>query len=189
MRFTIPWLFCVILLFCVSLLLWLASCNSWKGDRIAQTPRAVCVPRRFWPGCKSAPEMDMVFQELRPGQALTLKLIFADRRNRLVTPEVIAIKSGSVFFYSEAGYFRFDSEGKVYSCPDGEEEVALDSFTQQIQIHYDVIWETKSTNDMKFKKQPIKSETVRGRHIGYIVVRLSPDFEGEMTGWRSCRGK
>ncbi len=136
--------------------------------------------------------MDAVFHELRPGQELQLKLVFADRKNYLLPPQALKIKRGSVYFSSKGGYFRLNSKGKVYSNPTGHQELELDSVVQQIQIYFNAIWNLQSSNDptddFKFKKQPISSEQGEGKYIGYIVVRLSQDFEGEMIGWQSCHG-
>jgi hypothetical protein len=183
------------------LLMCFAQCNCGERNEAAKGLRIVHVPRRVWPGCKSAPEMDELFRSLRPGEEARVKLIFSDPKNSLLPPEVFKITRGSVYFCSKAGYFRLDSNGKVYSSPDGQQEVDVDSSittpqgisepSQEIEIDYRAIWNKKSSKlglDLKFKKQPIQSEEDRGQYIGYIVVKLSQDFDGDVTGWRSCHG-
>ena len=145
-----------------------------------------------------APEMDAIFRELRPGKELKLKLIFSDKKNDLLTPEAFKIKRGSAYFYSEAGYFRLDSKGKVYSNPDGLGEVDLESFytspqgvavpCQDIDIDYSRIMSTKSSKALRLKMLPVRTGVDNGEYVCYITVRLSEDFEGEVIGWRSCHG-
>ena len=179
----------------------LSGCRSDKGNNMAKEPRIVHVPHRVWPGSRSAPEMDAVFRELRPGQELQLKVIFADPKNSLVTPEDLTIRRGSIYLYSKTGYFRLDSNGKVYSSPDGQQEMDLESTVmtpagtrepcQEIEMYYRTIWNTKSSRmplDVRFNGQPICFEEGQGQYIGYILVRLSDDFDGDVIGWRSCHG-
>lgn len=185
MQSTITWLIGMGLLFCC------VNCKSEREASPIQEPRVVHVPHRIWPGCKAAPEMDAVFQDLHPGQEVKLKLIFASRKNNLVTSKVFKIKRGSIYFYSEAGYFRLGSDGKVYSAPDGQQEVLLDTSYWGINIDYNSVFNTSASGpdlDLKYKIQPIASEEINGKFISYIVVRLSEDFEGEIVGWQSCHG-
>ena len=59
----------------------------------------VHVPRKFWPGSKPAPEMDEVVRRLQPGETIRIKLVFADARNDLATPQRIDIRRGSLTFH------------------------------------------------------------------------------------------
>lgn len=167
----------------------LSGCDMGNDNNVAKGPRVVHVPNLTWPGMKKNPEMDAVFRDLSPGEEIKLKIVFPGPKVSLVTPEVPKIERGSVWFYSKAGYFRLDSNGKVYSNPDGKNEVELDSFIQWVEINYDALWNTKSTNEMRFKKLPIKWEENNGEYTGYVTVKLSQDFKGDLTGWRSYRGK
>jgi hypothetical protein len=175
----------------------LPNCNSENGELQVKSTRVVHVPRRVWPGCKAAPEMDALFRELRPGQEVKVHLVFEDQQSILVTPEAFQVKRGSVYFYSKAGYFRLDSNGRVLSSPDGTQEVDVMSAvttvqgvtvaSQEIQIRQDAIWNTKSTKlglDARFLGQPLESLRENGKYVAAIVVKMSEDFEGQIGGWR-----
>ena len=166
------------------------QCNSERKGEHAKATRVVRIPRRNWPGCTSAPEMDELFQLLRPGEETQVKVMFADAKNSLQLTTAPRITKGSVFFVSRAGYFRIDNKGKVYSSPDGQHEAELDVSYHGIEINYNSISNTSASSqtDLKYKIQPIKWEVIEGCNTGYISIRLSDDFKGDVLGWFSCLG-
>jgi len=178
-----------VLLLCLAI--WLAQCNRANDNHAANGPRVVHVPHRFLPGLKKAPEMDAVFRDLRPGKEVKLKVVFSDPSDGLLTPNPLKINRGSVYFCSKEGYFRLNSEGNVYSSPDGQHEVDLNSHVQEIKISYCTLSNTKSSGELELSdiEQAIEWEEADGKYIGYVVVKLSQDFEGDVTGWKSFRGK
>lgn len=161
----------------------------------------VHVPRRFWPGSKPAPEMDAVVRRLRPGETIRIKLVFADARNDLATPQRIDIRRGSLTFHTGAGYFRLDDRQRVFAAVDGTPEVDLEASNTdssgkrypnpQVWINPRAAGVTNSplAVDLALKIQPLESHAEKGQFIAYLTLEKSLDFEGDISGWRSSRGK
>jgi hypothetical protein len=150
----------------------------------------VHVPRKFWPGSKPAPEMDQLMRRLRPGEEVRIKLVFADSHNHLAFPVDIDIRRGSLFIVTHSGYFRIDSQRKLFSCPTGEDELDLEARQPTLAIYSGGISAPTSLDepDFRFQVQNVAWREEKGQYIAYIAVKKSPDFEGDVTGWRSTRG-
>lgn len=180
------------LLLPVGIWLGLMSCHGKEGTDTNNRLRVVRIPTIVWPGFKSVPDMDAVFRDLRPGDKVDLKLVFPNGQYPypLVNPQARNIRKGSVFFYSKSGYFRLSHAGKVYSNPNGKQEVELDPTSPEvvIEIGYSQICNSNSTINWELRNQPLTHEEANGQYIGYITVELSADFEGELAGWRVYHG-
>ena len=161
----------------------------------------VYVPRKFWPGSKPAPEMDEVVRRLRPGEAARIKLVFAGSRNDLSTPPEINIRRGSLFVRTKTGYFRLDDQQRVYATVKGASEIDLEASNTDshgkcypnpnLWIGPRAAGVTNSSRavDLALKIQPLQSHEEKGQFIAYVTLEKSPDFEGDVTGWRTSRWK
>lgn len=171
----------------------LISFAGWSLSRTIQPGPGevvVHVPRKLWPGSKPAHEMDEVVRRLRPGETAKIKLVFANSRNHLACPADIEIRRGSLFVFTHSGYFRIDSERRIFSCPTGEHELDLQAHQPTLAIFSGGISAptTLEERDIKFQIQTVASREERGQTVAFIAVQKSPDFEGDVTGWQSSRG-
>jgi hypothetical protein len=182
----------------------LIAVAGWSLSRTIQPGPGevvVHVPRKFWPGSKPAPEMDEVVRRLRPGETIKIKLVFADANNDLSTPQSIDIRRGSLTVHSRVGRFRLDDRKRVFAAVDGTPEIDLEaSNTDSNGRSYPnpSVWISPRaagvTNsplavDLALKVQPLESHAEKGQFIAYVTLEKSTDFDGNVTGWRSSRGK
>lgn len=182
----------------------LISVAAWNLSRTMEPGSGevvVHVPRQFWPGSKPAPEMDEVVRRLRPGETIKIKLVFADANNDLSTPQSIDIRRGSLTIRSKSGHFRLDNRQRLFAAVDGTAEVDLEaSNTDSHGKRYPnpSVWISPSaagvTNsplavDLAVKIQPLESTTQQGQFVAYVTLEKSPDFDGDLSGWRTSRGK
>ena len=182
----------------------LISFAGWSLSRTIQPGPGevvVHVPRKLWPGSKPAPEMDAVVRQLRAGKAVRIKLVFTNGNNELSTPQVIDIQRGSLTIFTKAGYFRLDDRNRVFAAVDETPDVDLEaSNTDSHGRRYPnpSVWISPRaagvTNsplavDLALKVQPLESHAEKGQFVAYVTLEKSTDFDGNVTGWRSSRGK